>query len=153
MTSRHGRKIHPFRTSGVNEPGYSRPAQQPTQQPAREPERPKSHFLTIGHGHNAQRVQARLDAATDVTLGDPPRIAAAHPAVTVHLDSVPFRLPLGWAFSASSPRGKDVLYALDDKRVLHVLIVDGNGDVREIQGMPADLIADLIAYRFPRRGR
>lgn len=150
MTSTHGRKIHPFRYSGVN----PRPARQEVvQDPAREPEGQQSHVFTMGRAHNARRVQARLDAAEGVTLGDPPRIAATDPAVTVHLDGVPYRLPRGWALSFSSRRGRDVLYALDDKRVLHVFIVDGNDEVRVLQGMPADLVADLITYRFPKAAR
>lgn len=140
-SSRAARAIGAFRTSGLNP--------RPTPQPAYAPESAEGDTVHLGSSRAAQRVQARVDAARGITLCDPPQVAAATPAATVHLDGVPVRVALGWSVALSSR----ALYMLDTRRDLHVLVIDSEGDVRALQGLPSDLIADLIAAHFPRGAR
>lgn len=142
----HARRIGPWRSSGLNQPGYSRPPQS-----AAEPS--EDLAVSLGTSRAPQRVQRRLEAAQGLILGDPPRVDPATACATVHLDGEPFRVPLGWHVAFSSRRGRDALYVLDDRRGFHVLIVDSEGQIRELQGLPADLSEDLRRAHFPRGPR
>jgi hypothetical protein len=93
-----------------------------------------------------------VDAAQGVTLTDPPRVLAGTPLVGVRLDGVEARVPLGWGIALSSARGRDALYVREPGGALHVLVVNADGEVRELAGIPADLVSDLLAQHFPGAG-
>lgn len=149
MKTRHARVIHPFRTSGTNAPGYSRPAvQQAPQQP--DPcDDLDGTTVSLGGSGTAERVREQVDAARGVYLGDPPRVPAEAAVVPVYLDGHRVRVPVAWAISLSSRQGRDVLHLLEPRGVLHVLLINSDGVLRELHGLPADLTRDLIALHFP----
>ncbi|MFJ2542799.1 hypothetical protein [Microbacterium sp. NPDC087589] len=147
MTSRAGRKIGAFRYSGVN----PRPQPQPTTQAAQQPQqRPQPGTLTIGPGRPSPRAQAHLDAAKDTRLTDPPRIPASAPTVSVHIDGAKVSIPSDWAVAFSSRNDKDVLYGLEPSGKLHVLVINGSGQLRALDGLTDALVSDIIRWRFPR---
>lgn len=153
-TSRAGRVIHPFRTSGVNAPGYSRPAAQQAaqvpQQAAPQPQpRPQPGTMKIGPGPLSPRAQAHLDSK-DTRLVDPPRVPASAPTTALYLDGEKVSVPSDWQIAFSSAKGKDTMYALEPSGVLHILTLDGHGRLRELTGLSPELTHDILAWRFPR---
>jgi hypothetical protein len=73
--------------------------------------------------------------------------------VAVHLDGQRVRVPADWGIALSSARRRDALYLREPSGALHVLVIDADGQLRELAGLPADLVADLVAKHFPRAGR
>ncbi|MDN3443734.1 hypothetical protein [Microbacterium sp. APC 3901] len=153
-TSRAARTIHPFRTSGVNAPGYSRAAPQQAQQAPQQPQQPQQRakpvVVTIGPGRPSARAQAHLDAVKDTRLVDPPRVPASATTTDVFIDGAKVSIPADWQIAFSSHKGKDTLYALEPNGTLHVLTLDAQGRLRELAGLSPELIADLFRWRFPR---
>ena len=109
--------------------------------------------VSLGGPRTSRSAQARADAAEGVTLIDPPRMPTGTPLVGVRMDGVEARVPLGWGIALSSARGRDALYLREPSGILHVLVVNADGEVRELAGVPADLVADLLAQHFPGAGR
>ncbi len=148
MSSRAGRKIHP-RAPWVAHPGvYSAP--DPFDAWLASSKRSMQQS-TPSRSVASQRLQARADAATGVTLGDPPRVPADSAVVPVFLGGQRVRVPVGWGIALSSSRGRDALYLHEPSGALHVLLIDKEGQLRELHGLPADLVADLVALHFPGR--
>ncbi|KAA9154748.1 hypothetical protein F6B41_12290 [Microbacterium lushaniae] len=74
--------------------------------------------------------------------------------IAVHLDGQSVRVPAEWEISFGSSQGRDMLYARDPgTRVLHVFVIDADGRLRELQGLPPDLIEDLVGKHFGVAGR
>jgi hypothetical protein len=94
-----------------------------------------------------------VDAAPGVTLGDPPRVPAESAVVAVFLEGHRVRVPLDWGLSLSSTRGRDALYLREPNGTLHVLVINVDGRLRELCGLPDDLVRDLMAKHFPRGAR
>jgi hypothetical protein len=146
--SRAGRKIHPRAPWVAHPEAYSAPQQAP--QP---PNGTRQSAPAIGRSRAAQRMQARVDAATDLVWGDPPRIDPATPAATVWFVDQPVRVPLGWGIAFFTRQGRDCLCLLSPRGELFVLFVSRYGDVRQLQGLPDDAVRDLIRAYFPEAAR
>lgn len=150
-TSRAARVIHPWRTSGTNAPGYSRPPQ-PAQAPqgdADDWDEPRGHTVSLGTQNVSQRVQARVAAMTGLSYVDPPRFPKSEPTTEVFIDGSRVKVPSAWRVSISSSRGRDALYVIDSTDTMHVLVIDPAGQLRELSGIPEDFARDLRAWRFP----
>lgn len=102
---------------------------------------------------SSQRVQQRVEAANDLTWISPPYVDPATPAATVWLTGEPVRVPLGWGIAFSAKQGRDCLYLLTPKTELHVLFVSEDGEVRELGGIPDDVVTDVLRAYFPRARR
>lgn len=152
MKPKHAaRVIHPRAPWAI--PGSKVPApvpQQPAQPPQQPAQPPKPGTLSIGPARPSARSQAHLDAAKDTRLVDPPRVVASAPTVSIYLDGARVAIPAEWSIAFSSSGGKDTIYALEPRGVLHVLTLDSQGRLRELAGLSAELIDDLIRWRFPR---
>lgn len=98
-------------------------------------------------------MQARVDAATDLSWSDPPWIDPATPAATVWFVDQPVRVPLGWGIAFFTRQRRDCLCLLNPQGELFVLFVSQRGDVRQLQGIPDDVVSDLIRAYFPDVGR
>lgn len=109
------------------------------------------HLGTPGARPAKSSAQERADAATDAFLGDPPRVPKDSAVVPVYLDGHRVRVPVDWAIALGSGQGRDQLYLREPSGVVHVLLLDRKGALRELLGIPADLIADLVAKHFPGR--
>ena len=155
MKGKHpARTIHAWRSSGTNVPGYSRPPTQQAPQPPADPWDDDGTTVSLGRSKAAERVRARVDAARGVSLGDPVRVPAEAAVVPVYLDGHRVRVPVDWAISISSRQGRDVLHLREPRGdALHVLLIDSNGVLRELHGLPDDLVRDLVALHFPRGTR
>jgi hypothetical protein len=149
MSSRAGRTIHPFRTSGTNQPGYSRPAQQPAaaQQAAVAPVRRAAPGNGIPPGYIASKAQ-------NVAYVEPTFCAAEHEhGVTIRINGHRHRIPEGVEMAFGSSGGRDLVYLSRAAHSVVVLVaVDGVG-VRELTGLPADVLTDLRIKHFPEAGR
>lgn len=152
MKTPRARVIHAYRSSGLNPSGYSRPPA-PPQQPADPWGDLDGHAVSLGRTRGAERVQARVNAAPGVLLGDPPRVPAGDAVIAVHLDGVRVRVPTNWGIALSSARGRNALHLREPDGALHVLVLDRDGELRELHGLPDDLVRDLVAQHFPRGGR
>lgn len=148
-TSRAGRKIHPFRTSGVNSPGYSQP-QQPAQAAPQPQQAPKPGTLSIGPGRPSARMQAHIASIENVTAGPPPRVPASTAMVKVMIDGSQVSVPADWALAFTSKDNRDVLLAVDGANVLHMLVVRADGQLAELQGLTDAFIDDVLRWKFPR---
>lgn len=149
--SRAGRKTHPRAPWVAHPEAYSAP-QQPAQAPQLRND-PRQSAPALGRSLAAQRMQARVDAATDLVWGDPPRVDPATPAATVWFVDQPVRVPLGWGIAFSSRHGRDALYLLSPRGDLAVLFVSRFGDVRQLNGIPDDVVRDAIRAYFPEAAR
>jgi hypothetical protein len=94
-------------------------------------------------------MQDHLDTQ-GVTLGDPPRVPATAATVSVFIDGTRVRIPSDWVIAFSTSGGKDTVYAVDGARKLHVLTLNADGQLRELSGLSAGLVADIVRWRFPR---
>lgn len=148
MPTRAAKVIHPFRTSGHNAPGYSH-----STAPQDAPEQTEGLSVALGTGSPSKALRTRLDAADGITLGEPPRIDPATPAATVFFDGVPVRLPLGWSAAVANSAYGNTLLLRELSGELHVLTVNDDGDVRELVGIPDDLLRDVEQSYLPRRAR
>jgi len=151
MPSRAGRKIHPRAPWVAHPEAYSAPQQ--TTQAAQPPNVARQPPPTLGRSRAAQRMQARVDSATDLVWGDPPRVDPATPAAMVWFVDQPVRVALGWGIAFSSRQGRDALYLLSPRGELFVLFVSRFGDVRQLQGLPEDIVRDVIRAYFPEAAR
>lgn len=95
--------------------------------------------------------QARADAATDAFLGDPPRVPKDSAVVPVFIDGKRVRVPVDWDIALGTGQGRDQLYLREPSGMVHVLLIDRKGALRALHGIPADIIADLVAKHFPGR--
>lgn len=152
MKSRHARVIHPRMPWAI--PGSNVPApvpwrQQPAQPTDGSPQPPQS----LGRSRAAQRMQARVYAATDLSWGEPPQVDPATPAATVWLVDQPVRVPLGWSIAFFTRQGRDCLCLLSPRGELFVLFVSVHGDVRQLLGLPEDVVRDAVHAYFPDAAR
>ena len=148
MKSTHGRKIHPFRMSGHN-PRPHRP--QAVQSPSDDWDEPQGHTVALGTQSASQRAQARVAAMTGLAYSDPPRVPVDAALVAVAIDGARVRLPVDWEFAITSKSNRDVLIAREPNGMLHLLLLDGNGTLRELSGVPEDVKRDIAAWKFPGR--
>ena len=95
------------------------------------------------------RMQAHLSNTQGVTLGEPPRVPASTTTISVFIDGTRVRLPSDWTIAFSSSKGKDTLYVVDSEKRLHVLTLNADGELRELHGLSADLVSDIVTWRFP----
>lgn len=136
--SKHARSIGAFRSSGLN----PRPV-------PRDPwDAPQGHTVALGSPRDSQRARERADAATGVHLADPPRVPADSAVVAVHLEGKRVRVPADWGVALSSAKGRAALHLLEPGGVLHVLVIDADGQLRELAGMSGDLVSDLRRQHF-----
>lgn len=147
MKSTHGRKIHPFRMSGHN------PRPQPPQagpSPSDDWDEPQGLMVSMGSQNAAQqRVRARVAAMSGLGYVDPPRVPVGTAVVGVNIDGARVRLPADWELAITSKNNRDVLLAREPNGVLHLLLLDANGKLRELTGVPDDLMRDIAAWKFP----
>ena len=150
--TRAGRKIHPRAPWVAHPEAYSAP-----QQAVQAAQPPGGGALpsaqSLGRSRAAQRMQARVDAATDLSWGDPPRVDPATPAATVWFVDQPVRVPLGWGIAFFTRQGRDCLCLLSPRGELFVLFVSRFGDVRQLQGLPEDVVRDVRRAYFPEAAR
>lgn len=138
--------IHPFRTSGVNQPGYSRPRQQAPQAP----QQALSGDLSVDLDNLGSDGAARIRAAQieGVTGRQPFKVDPATPCATIRLGKHRIRLPLGWqASTARAKDGSNVAFVLEPSETLHVL-VDRQGRLIELGNLPVDLSDEFISKMF-----
>ncbi|NYF30063.1 MULTISPECIES: hypothetical protein [unclassified Microbacterium] len=147
-SSRAARKIHP-RAPWVKHPGvYAAP------DPWLLWEAPRgrtAHPATPGARGTKSSAQARADAATGVSLVDPPKVPATSTLVPVFIDGKRVRVPVDWDIAIDSSHERSQLYLREPGGTLHVLLLDQQGLLREMAGLPADLVSDLVAKYFPGR--
>lgn len=146
--TRAARKIHP-RAPWVKHPGvYAAP------DPWLLWEAPRGRTAQPGTpGAQAAKssAQARADAATGVSLVDPPKVPAASAVVPVFLDGKRVRVPVDWSIAIDTSTERSQLYLREPSGTLHVLLLDRDGTLREMAGLPTDLVSDLVAKYFPGR--
>ncbi|WP_144785490.1 hypothetical protein [Microbacterium sp. BH-3-3-3] len=147
---RTGSKIHPFRTSGVNQPGYSRPAQA---QVARQ--QTFSGDMSVDLANLGPDATAHLAAAQEagVTLVPPFRPDPATPCATVRAGRYKVRIPMGWEVSVSkSGLGGWVVFVLEANHTLHVL-AEREGKLWEMSKLPQEMVDDFITSEFKENPR
>jgi hypothetical protein len=88
-----------------------------------------------------------------VVLGDPPRVPRDEPCSIIFVSGVPVRVPVGWSAAVGHSQRGDSLYLREGDGRMHVLTVNADGEVRELQNLPADLLRDLEIAYLPRRAR
>lgn len=152
MTSRAGRKIHPRAPWVAHPEAYSAP-QQAQQPPVDDWDAPRVRTMSFPPRKPTPRIQAHLANMQGVTLGDPPRVPASTTTISVFIDGTRVRLPADWSIAFSSSKGKDTIYVVDSAKRLHVLTLNADGELRELHGLSADLVSDIVAWRFPRGAR
>ncbi|WEK62088.1 MAG: hypothetical protein P0Y60_04850 [Candidatus Microbacterium colombiense] len=144
MKTKHAAtKIHPFRSSGTNSPGYSVPKQAVPQQPTTTPQRP-SQARTLAEAADgmlaaAGRLHYRIPSFPD-TRGSWLRVGAhqcrvpGNSVVTIKRasDGTPFGLVAGTV-------------ALDGQ---FWILVDRPEGVREVVGLPESYLGDLRRSAF-----
>ena len=138
--------IHPFRTSGVNAPGYSRPPQQAAQARQQAP----SGDLSVDLDNLGSDGAARIRAAQieGVTGRQPFKVDPATPSAIIRLGKHKLRLPLGWQASMGrASDGSHVAFVLEPSEVLHV-IVDRQGRLVELANLPVDVSDEFIRTMF-----
>ncbi|WP_350352500.1 hypothetical protein ABS642_05165 [Microbacterium sp. A8/3-1] len=94
-----------------------------------------------------------MDAATDLSWVDPPGVDPVTPATTVWLTDQPVRVPLGWGIAFFTRQRRDCLCLLSPAGELFILFVSQDGDVRQLQGVPDDVVRGLISRHFPEAAR
>jgi hypothetical protein len=82
---------------------------------------------------------------------DPPKVPAASAVVPVFLDGKRVRVPVDWSIAIDSSHERSQLYLREPSGELHVLLLDRQGALREMAGLPDDLVADIVAKYFPGR--
>lgn len=142
MRTRHAREIGAFRYSGHND----RP--QPVSAPI---ELADDVAVSLGGSHHTRALKARLDAVQGVTLGDQTRVPRDDPAAVIFLSGAPVRVPAGWSAAVGHSRHGDSLYMRESSGRMHVLTVNADGQVRELQNLPADFLRDIEQSYLPRR--
>lgn len=150
MKSSHARIIHPFRSSGLNPRPQPREA---PQSPSDDWDAPPVRTMSLPPRKPTPRMQAHLANMEGVTLGEPPWVPASAPTVAVFIDGMKVRLPANWAIAFSSSGGKDTICAVDAENTLHLLTLNADGLLRELHGLSADLVSDIMRWRFPRGTR
>lgn len=139
MKQRRARKIGAFRLSGHN----------PRPTPLDPWDMPQGHTVQLGTPTTTRRAEARANAAVGVHLSDPPRVPVGTPTTEVWLEAMRVKVPTTWAVSMTSARGRSQLIIREpDRGPVHVLVIDADGNLRELKGIPEDILADLIAKHF-----
>lgn len=135
--------IHPFRTSGVNKPGYS-------QRPQQAPQRAVSDDMSVDLANLGPDVSAHLAAAQEagVVLVQPFRVDPATPCATVRAGRHKIRIPMGWEVRTSRSRlGSHIVFALEPNHTLHVL-AEREGKLWEMSQLPQWIADDFIMSEF-----
>lgn len=155
--SRTGSKIHAWRASGVNAPGYS---QRPQQAPAAPQHGPQGRAddwdydgpITVDLGTpRAHSLSHFLAAqATSAKWGPLPSIPNGQPTVRVRVGGVPVVLPGTWEiFVGRSTTNVETVYGLDPNGVLHLVMIRGNGEPAEMIDVPDHVLDHLRDWAFP----
>lgn len=146
MTSTHGRRIHPFRYSGVNPRSAQKLATQTPPEPAGAPMRRVAPGNEITASYRAGRAQGTLVE---------PSISAAHHehCVTIRIDGYRHRVPEGVEVAFGHSQGRDIVYLLRPAHSIVVLVSVRGVGVCELKGIPMDVLTDLRQKHFPRVGR
>lgn len=157
--TRAGRKIHPYRTSGRNEPGYSRAPQQPAQAPApapsarrRAPARPED-ARTVGE---AGAGLLRAAKWSSLALVVPRFLDSSGPWIRLgdHECRVPTQVAVR-VIRARDGRHIAALAHTDQSATpgrVQILVSTANG-VREMVGVPLDWLGEVRDVLFPRTRR
>ncbi len=147
-------KIHPWRTSGVNRPGYSRPPA-PPQQASAAPHRLDDDWdydapTTVSLGKPLSLSQFLAAQATAAKWG-PPAGHLEWPALRARpCWRRPRRLPGSWEiFIARSTDGIETAYGLDDNGVLHLVMLRGDGTPAEMVDVPDQVLDHIRDWAFP----
>ncbi|KAA9131162.1 hypothetical protein [Microbacterium caowuchunii] len=144
MRTEYAREIGAFRTSDHN----------PQPQHAAASGSVEGTNVSLGTPSASQRAQARVNAAQGVKLGEPPRVLKGTAVVAVHLEGKRVRVPADWAVAFSSARRRDALLLREPCGTLHVVVVsDTDGLLHSLDGLPEDLVRDLVRRHFPRSAR
>ncbi|REC97282.1 hypothetical protein DEU35_3047 [Microbacterium sp. AG157] len=146
------RVIHPFRTSGVNSPGYSqRPQQAPVARQRHEDDWDYDAPMTVDLGTpNARSLSHFLAAqATAARWAPVPSVSNGQPSVRVRVGGVPVVLPAWEIFIGRSTTGVETAYGLDDSGVLHLVMLRGNGEPAEMVDVPDHVLDHLRDWAFP----
>lgn len=161
MKSRHARVIHPFRTSGTNMPGYSRPPEQAPQLPeaptsSRTPSAPSTAPRRPADARTpSEALAGLLGAAADARpqLVNPRFRSTAGP--WIRLGSNQTRVPTDVMVStsrASDGRHIGVVAYLDSSREagrVQILVDTVNG-IRELVGLMPEQLRQLREVHFGR---
>lgn len=150
--TRAGRRIHARAPWAV--PGSNVPAPVPWQRPEA-PQRPVDAW-DVADESEPRRLPQRLSPrmtmhyanVETVRYGPPPRVPAGTPAVDVFIDGEKVSVPSNWRIAFSSKGDRDALYALDTAGVLHILIVDSQGQLKAMEGLSEAFIEDVLRWRF-----
>lgn len=138
--SRAARKIHPRAPWVAHPEAYKapHPAQQPQTVPVRR--------AAPGNGVDADYLASR---SQNVSYIEPSISAAEHEhGVTIRIDGHRHRVPEGVEVAYGRSGGRDIAYL---HKTAHnvVVLVAVDGGVRELAGVPQDVLTDLRAQLFP----
>lgn len=149
MKSKHSaRKIH-ARSPWVAHPeAYSAP-QQPAQV-RREPAGASVRRVAPGNDITASYRAGRAQG----TLAEPSIAAADHEhGVTIRIDGHRYRVPEGVEMAFSHSQGRDIVYLSRPAHSIVALVSVRGVGVRELKGIPLDILTDLRQEHFPKAGR
>lgn len=151
------RVIHPWRTSGVNKPGYGTFPARPQQAPAA-PQAPVDEYtdevIDMGAMSTSRNPALRSLFVQGISLVAPPFTVKTIPAVELYVGGVPYRVPTSWrARVAKGKTNKEVLFLIDHGDRLHVITTNAKGELRELAGIPADIQAEMRNSMFPKVAR
>lgn len=150
------RVIHPWRTSGVNKPGYGTFPARP-QQASAAPQRHQDDWdydgpMTVDLGTPKALSLAHFLAAqaTAARWASLPVIPNGQPSVRVRVGGVPVVLPGTWEiFIGRSTDGIETAYGLDDSGVLHLVMLRRDGTPAEMVDVPDHVLDHIRDWAFP----
>lgn len=153
---RIGSKIHPYRTSGVNSPGYSRPPQQAPASPQTAPQAQTDEYpdecIDMGKLARDRYAAVRAAEAKDARLVAVAPVPAHVAGVIVYLGERAHRIPASWQVRTSTAsNGMHMMFCLDASDRMRVLTNASSGHLVELVDMPRDIVAEFRAAMFPAR--
>lgn len=149
-------KIHPWRGSGVNAPGYSRQPQQAPAAPQQAPQSPLDEYpderVDMGKLARDRYVAMRAADAKGARLVAVAPVPAHVAGVIVYLGERAHRIPASWQIRTNTAsNGMHMLFALDASDRLRVFTNASSGNLVELVDMPRDIVAEFHAAMFPVR--
>ena len=147
-------KIHAWRTSGVNAPGYSRPPAPPQpvpQAPQSPPDEYADERIDMAKLARDRYIAMRAAEAQDARLVAVAPVPDHVPGVLVYVGDVPHRIPAAWRVRVDrASDGGYMLFAIDAADRLRIMTNARTGLV-ELVDVPRDITAEIRADRFPGR--
>lgn len=144
-------KIHPWRTSGVNAPGYSRPPQQAPQRASDDWDRDEPMTVDLGTPSAHSSAHRLAAQATNVKWAPLPSIFVGTPSVRVRVGGVSVVLPGNWEIHTDrSSTGVEFAYCLDALGMLRLVGIRSDGEPGELIDVPFRVLDVIRAHFFPK---